>query len=87
MSNERMRAVLAHLPHMDNPPEDQATAVAMIARQALLPFSDDMEVDTGFGFGEACLDFWMDGKAVRVIVKRVPTLDMNGADDEASPAL
>lgn len=29
----------------------------------------DGEVDHGFGFGEGCLDFTMDGEPMRVVVK------------------
>lgn len=60
---------------LENPPEDQVKAVALIARTALTPFADNGTIDTGMGFGEACLDFWMDGKAVRVVVSRVPAMD------------
>ena len=73
--SERMRAMLGLVSNLEQPPEDQVTAVALIARTALMPFADREAIDTGMGFGEACLDFWMDGKAVRVVVSRVPALD------------
>lgn len=73
--SERMKIVLGQLGNLEAPPDDQVTAIALIARTALTPFADNDVIDSGFGGGEACLDFWMDGKAVRVVISRVPDLD------------
>lgn len=75
MGNERMKAMLDLLGELQDPPTEQVLTVAMAVQRFLEPYSDSGSVDSGHGFGESCLDFWMDGKAVRVIVKSVPELD------------
>ena len=55
----------------DGKPTDEVTAAMLIARTALTPYADKEQIDCGMGFGEACLDFWMNGKAVRVVVSEV----------------
>lgn len=71
----RMKALLDMMGQLENPPTDEVLTVALALRQFLSPYSDSGSVDSGHGFGESCLDFWMDGKAVRVIIKPVPDLD------------
>ena len=53
------------------PPSDEVTALTMIARTALSPYADKDQIDVGFGFSEGCLDFHMNGKAVRVVISEV----------------
>lgn len=76
---QRLEQVLGLCKLLEDRPDDEAITAALIAKATLTPFADNGEIDTGMGFGEACLDFWMDGKAVRVVVKRVPALDVTQA--------
>jgi len=69
MTDDHMKAVLAVLPQLDNPPTDRVTATGLLIRQALAPYSDDMAVDIGMGFDEVCLDLYMDGRPIRVIAR------------------
>ena len=73
---QRLEHVLGLSKLLEDRPDDEAITAALIAKAALTPFADRGEIDTGMGLGDACLDFWMDGKAVRVVVKRVPALDI-----------
>lgn len=69
---DRLREALRSVAGLVEPPAEDVVAVAVYLRAQLAAFSDNMEVDSGFGFGEACLDFQMDGKAIRVVVSEVP---------------
>lgn len=60
---------------LENPPEDECLMAAYVAMKALEGVADDGAVDSGYGFGESCLDFWIDDKAIRVVVSRVPEID------------
>ncbi len=77
----RLRKALNLISDLQEPPTDGVQAIAIYLKAQLAAFSDTMEVDSGFGFGEACLDFWMDGKAIRVVVTNVPELDREAAND------
>ena len=68
-------AVMQIMPSLEFPPSDEVATVALFAKASLLPLSDEITVDTCFGGGECVLDFWLDRKAIRVIVKSVPELD------------
>lgn len=72
---ERLRALLGSLGNLQDPPPSGVITVAMAVMGFLAPYSDSGSVDSGFGFGESHLDFWMDGKAIRLIIKSVPELD------------
>ena len=63
------------LSEMKNPPTDEVMVVTYAIVNMLRAYSDGGVVDTGYGFGENCLDFWLDDKAIRVIIKTVPALD------------
>ena len=60
---------------LKNPPSDGVMTTAYSVYQHLQSYADDGAVDSGFGFGESHLDFWLDDKAIRVVVKAVPALD------------
>lgn len=67
---------------LESPPSGEVMTTAYVIANVLKPYSDDSAVDTGFGFGESHLDFWMDDKAIRVIVKSVPALDRTGGENQ-----
>ena len=73
--NNKERMVHDLLDMLENKPTDEVLTVAYAMAAVLKGYADDGTVDTGYGFGESCLDFWLDDKAVRVIVKPVPALD------------
>ena len=74
-ASNQARIVHDLLASMQNPPSDENLTIAYAIANFLRPYSDNSVVDTGFGFSESCLDFWLDGKALRVIVKSVHELD------------
>ena len=73
--NKRKRMVHDLLKNLESPPPDETLTVAYALRELLRGYADDSVVDSGHGFGESGLDFWLDDKAIRVIIKAVPEMD------------
>lgn len=62
--------------YLHGAPANEVQAVSILVRD-LLEAHADGAVDAGYGFGEACLDFEMDGKPLRVVVSS-PTPPQDG---------
>jgi hypothetical protein len=60
---------------LENPPSDEVLTISYLLCDFLKAHADGRVVDTGFGFAESCLDFWVDGKGLRVVVSRTPAFD------------
>lgn len=80
---EKNAAKIAHsmLGNLVEPPSPQCLTIAYALSDFLKAYADDGGVSSGHGFGESCLDFRMDGKDIRVIVKSVPDLDQENNDE------
>jgi hypothetical protein len=63
---DKFASILAQYPDLASEP---VRLVGFMLREYLTNMLADGDVDAGFGFGEACLDFKMDNQDMRVIVK------------------
>jgi hypothetical protein len=63
---------------VQNPPSSEVITVAYAIEKFIQSYADECVVDSGFGFGESCLDFWLDGKGIRVVVSATPLFDGKG---------